>query len=61
MDFFIEGIDFKEFVPGFEMEAGFMEPLSPLSSGEMIIIDEDADSEFVHSDFFFAGLAGGSA
>lgn len=43
------------------MEAGFVEPLSTLPSGEMIIIDEYADSEFAHSDFFFAGFAGGPA
>ena len=61
MDFFVKGIDLKNFMPGFEMEAGFVEPLSTLPSGEMIIIDEYADSEFAHSDFFFAGFAGGPA
>lgn len=61
MEFGIESVDFEEFVPGFEMEAGFMEPLGALSGGEMIIINEDTDSEFGHSNFFFAGFAGGPA
>lgn len=58
VDFFIEALKFEDFMPGLEMEASLMEPLGALASREMIIIDENTDSEFFHSYFVFALFAG---
>jgi hypothetical protein len=58
VDFFIEALKFEYFMPGLEMEASLMEPLGALTSREMIIIDENTDSEFLHADFVFALFTG---